>query len=388
MVSIPTLTELYNDMVASIEAELSITVPTTGPSYLRAQAAVDAAKLYLLYLAIADVQKNIFADTADPESAGGALERFGRVKLGRGPFPATAAFYKIQLTGTTGAVVPENTRWAADDSSDAPGELFVKDAEYTLDGTNQIIVRALTVGLDARLSVGNTMSLVQPVALVDTVATVLTEETIPQAAETTEEYREKVLEAFRLAAQGGSASDYRVWAGEVQGVDESYPYASASANQVDLYIEATAEDSTDGKGTPTAAILTAVEEAIEDPTTDRPSRKPLTVQQVNYLAVTPLDITIDIASYTDLTAAKQTTILSALTELIDSIRPYVAAIDVAADKNDILDQNRVINAILEAVPGSTFGSVTITVGGVGYSSYTFTNGNIPYLDQVTGVTYS
>lgn len=383
MVSIPTLTELYDDMIASIEAELSITVPTTGPSYLRAQAAVDASKLYLLYLAVADVQKNIFPDTADPESAGGTLERFGRVKLGRGPFPATAGFYKIQLTGTLGATVPENTRWRADDDSDAPGELFVKDTEFTLDGTDQIIVRALTVGLDARLSVGNTMSLVQPVALVDTQATVLVEETIPQAAETTDEYREKVLEAFRLAAQGGSASDYRVWAGEVQGVDESYPFASLTANQVDLYIEATTEDSTDGKGTPTSAILDAVEDAIEDPTTDRPSRKPITVQQVNYLAVSPKDVIIDIADYTDITAAKQTSILSALTELLAGIRPYVAAIDVAADKNDILDNNRVINAILEAVPGSTFGAITITIDAVAYSTFTFDYGNIPYLDSVT-----
>lgn len=383
MVSIPTLTELYNDMVASIEAELSITIPTTGPSYLRAQAAVDAAKLYLLYLAIADVQKNIFPDTADPESAGGSLERFGRVKLNRGPFPATAAFYKIQLTGTTGAVIPENTRWLADDDSDAPGELYVKDSSYILDGTNIIIVRALTVGLDARLSVGNTMSLVQPVALVDTQATVTVEEIIPQAAESTEEYREKCLEAFRLAAQGGSPSDYRVWAGEVQGVDESYPYAALSPNQVDLYIEATTDDSTDGKGTPTAAILTAVEAAVEDPTVDRPSRKPVTVQQVNYYAVTPMDVVIDIASYVDLTADKQTTILSALTELLASIRPYVAAIDVAAEKNDILDENRVVNAILEAVPGSTFGSVTITIDAVVYSTFTFTNGNIPYMDSVT-----
>ncbi len=383
MVSIPTLTELYDDMIASIEAELSITVPTTGPSYLRAQAAVDAAKLYLLYLAIADVQKNIFPDTADPESAGGTLERFGRVKLGRGPFPATAAFYKIQLTGTTGAVVPENTRWIADDDSDAPGELYVKDSSYTLDGTNQIIVRALNVGLDSRLSVGNTMSLVQPVVQVDTQATVLVEETIPQAAETTEEYREKILEAFRLAAQGGSASDYRVWAGEVQGVDESYPYASLNANQVDLYIEATISDSTDGKGTPTTVILDAVEDAIEDPTTDRPSRKPLTVQQVNYLAVTPRDVTIDVAAYVNLTATKQATILSALTELLSNIRPYVGAIDVEADKNDILDNNRVVNAILEAVPGSTFGAVTITIDAVVYSTFTFTGGNIPYLDSVT-----
>lgn len=385
MVSIPTLSEIYTDMIASIEAELSITIPTTGPSYLRAQAAVDAAKIYLLYLAVADVQKNIFADTADPESAGGTLERFGRVKLNRGPFPATAGQYTLTVTGTVGATVPSGTRWVADDDSDAPGELYVLDtaAVIPIGGILPATVRALSVGLDARLQVGNTLTLVAPVAEVDNGAVVASEDTIPQAAETTTEYREKVLEAFRLSAQGGSASDYRIWAGEVQGVAESYPYASISPNEVVLYVEATIADSADGKGTPTAAILTDVEEAIELPTADRPSRKPLTVSEVNYLPVNVLDVVIDIASYEDLTAEKETTILNALTELITGIRPYVAAIDVAADKNDILDDNRVINAILQAVPGSTFGEITINIGGTDYNTYTFIDGNIPFLDSVT-----
>lgn len=383
MVSIPTLTEIYNDLIAQIEAKFSITIPTTGPSYLRAQCAVDAATLYLAYLYIADVQKNIFPDTADPESAGGTLERHGRVKLNRGPFPATSGFYRIQLTGDTGAVVPENTRWKSDDDSDSPGELFVLDTEYTLDGTNQVIVRALTPGLEARLSTSNTMSLVQPVALVETVSTVLTEETVPQSAETTEEYREKVLEAYRLAPQGGSASDYRVWSGEVQGVDESYPYAASTANEIDLYIEATIADSDDGKGTPGAVILAAVQSAIEDPTADRPSRKPLTVSQINYLPVSVKDIIINIDGYVNLTSSKQTLILSALNELISGIRPYVAAIDVASEKNDILDTNRIINSVLEAVPGSTFGTVTIMIDMVDYNTFTFEDGFIPYLDSVT-----
>lgn len=372
-------------MIASIEAELSITIPTTGPSYLRAQAAVDAAKIYLLYLAIADVQKNIFADTADPESAGGTLERFGRVKLNRGPFPATAGFYTISLTGEVGALIPSGTRWVADDDSDAPGELYILDNDINipLGGIATITVRALTVGLDGRLQVGNTLTLVSPVAEVDNGAAVTVEDIIPQAAETTTEYREKVIEAFRLSAQGGSASDYRIWAGEVQGVAESYPYASITPNEITLYIEATIDDSVDSKGTPSAAMLSEVQEIIEIPTVDRPSRKPLTVSNIDYLPVNVQDVIIDIAGYADLTADKETIILNALTELLADIRPYVAAIDVASYKNDILDDNRVINAILQAVPGSTFGEITINISGTDYNTYTFLAGNIPFLLSVT-----
>lgn len=82
-VQIPTTQELYTSIKSDLETELNINIPVFGKIFLRALAAVQAAKLKLYYLAIASVQKNIFPDTADPESIGGTLERFGIVKLGR-----------------------------------------------------------------------------------------------------------------------------------------------------------------------------------------------------------------------------------------------------------------------------------------------------------------
>ncbi len=108
-ITIPTTLELYNDIITDLETKFSITIPLIGKNFLRAMAAVQAAKLKLLYLAVGSVQKNIFADTADPASAGGTLERFGIVKLNRLPFAATAGEYTVQLTGTIGATVPALT---------------------------------------------------------------------------------------------------------------------------------------------------------------------------------------------------------------------------------------------------------------------------------------
>jgi hypothetical protein len=385
MITIPTLQQLYQANITALEAELNITIPLFGKNYLRALAAVQAGKLWLYYKALGLIQKNIFADTADPESMGGTLERFGRVKLGRNPFPATSGEYTSQVSGTLGAVIPVSTTFKSNDDSSNPGFLFILDTEFTLDGINIITVRALTPGLESRLIVGDKLTVTAPVALVNSEIEILTESVIPQEEESISEYRQKILEAFRLEAQGGAGADYRLWASEAQGVAETYPYAASGfTNKVNLYVEATVVDSLDGKGTPTPTILASVESAIEDPTTERPSRKPLTVV-VDYLSVSPKDIDITVNSFVGITPEIETLIESAIESELASIRPFVASIDVLSNKKDTFDVNKIISLILQANPGSSFGSIVLEVDGNPVTTYTFTDGNIPFLNSINYV---
>lgn len=386
MINIPTLAEIYTDIISDLEAEFSITIPVVGKSFLRALASVQAGKLKLYYLAQGKLQKNIFADTADSEEIGGTLERFGRVKLGRNPFPATSGSYTVQVTGTIGAIIPLSTTFKSNDDSTHPGILYVLDSDYTLVATtDSITLRCLTPGLEGQLVIGDQMTITAPVALVDALGEVTAELIEPIAAEDIEDYRRKVLDAYRLEPQGGAGSDYRLWASDAQGVETSYPYAkTGAANEINLYVEATLVDSIDGKGTPTAAILTAVESAIEDPTVDRPSRKPLGVFEVHYLPVVIREVDIDI-SLSSFTAAEQTSIFNAIKAALVVVRPFVSSIDVLADKNDIFDINKIVSLIIEAVPGAQFGSVVMRIDTVPQTSFTFLNGDIPYLDAVTYV---
>lgn len=386
MITIPTLSELYNDVKTELESELSVSIPLFGKNFLRALAGVQAAKLKIYYLAIGNLQKNIFADTADSELNGGTLERFGRIKIGRNPFPSTAGEYTVQVTGTIGAVIPESTTFKSNDDSTSPGFLFILDAPFTLDGTNEITLRALTTGLDARLSVSDELTITQPVALVDSIATVISEDVIPQSAETLEEYRRKVLEAYRLEAQGGSGSDYRLWAIDVQSVRTVYPYVKESvSNEINLYIEATFADSSDGKGTPTLAIRNEVKDSIEEPTVDRPSRKPLSVYEVHYLDIDVLDIDIEITGFLGIDAATETLIFDTIKAELFNIRPFVSSIDILANKNDIFDINKIISLILSVKPGSVFGAVSLEVNSAPVTTYTFENGEIPNLNSITYV---
>jgi uncharacterized phage protein gp47/JayE len=372
--NIPTAQQLYTAILADLEAELNITIPAFGRSYLKAKAMVQAGRLWLLYLVMAAIQKNIFVDTCDEET----LIRFGRVKLGRDPFPATQAQYTALVTGTTGSVIAASTTFKANDDSQSPGKLFVLDTEFILDGTNIITLRALEAGTDSQLNVVDKLTATAPIALVGSEVVVQSEVIQPQAAEDIEDYRENVIIAFRLEPQGGSPADYRLWSVEVQGIIQAYPFAKSGAtSEINLFIESDEPD-----GVPTPTDLQNVEDSIELPTDERPARKPITAI-VNYLPITPKDIAITITDFVDLTPEKEVLIDSAIESLLSDIRPFVGAIDVVADKNDYLDLNLIISTILAAVPGSIFNEISMTVDGAPTTSITFTDGNIPTLLSIT-----
>jgi len=387
MITIPTLNQLYTGILSDLETQYSSSISLFGKVFLRALAGTQAAKLKLIYLAIGNLQKNIFVDTADSVEIGGTLERFGVIKLGRLPYKATAGIYTVTVTGTIGGVIPASTTFKSDDTSLNTGYLFVLDNAYTLVATTDTItLRALTAGEESKLNVGDTLTATGPIALVNSSVEVATISTSPLAAETIEAYRTAIINSYRLEAQGGAATDYRIWSADAQGVQKVYPYAKSGAVcEVDLYVEATSADSTDGKGTPTAQLLLDVEAVVNfNPNTsldlNERGRRPLDVI-VNYLPVIPRAVNLTIAS-SSFTTAQKATLLTALTDAINEIRPFVDSADDLDYKNNILDSNKVIGVIINAIPGASFGAITIEVAGTVYPKYTFALGNIPYLNSI------
>jgi uncharacterized phage protein gp47/JayE len=392
MTNIPTLQELYDDIKADLQAGLSVIISSVGKVYLRALNASQAARLKLYYLRLGFIQKNIFVDTADSESIGGTLERFGRVKLNRNPFPAVPGQYTVNVTGDIGAIIPANQTFKSDDESENPGFLFVLDTAYTFVApTGTITLRALTPGLESLLAVGDTLTATSPISLVDRSAEIAAVSTPPQSAESLEIYRQRALEAYRLEAQGGAGTDYRLWSGDVQSIRTVYAYVNTGqVNEVNVFVEATPADSVPpDSGIPTAAILSDVVDAIElDPDTSLPiedrGRRPIQVG-VNVLPVAPLDVEIEITGYLNLTPAIELSITNALTDFIYDIRPFMSGTDPVADRNDRLDVNGVIVAIQQAQPSGFFDSLILRVDGNPVSLYQFLYGEIPLPPVVTFV---
>lgn len=391
-VTIPTLNQLYTDVLGQLESELGITIPLFGRNFLRALAVVQASKLKLIYLTIGEVQKNIFVDTADPESIGGTLERFGRVKLGRSPFSAQAGTYTVSVTGTAGAVIKASTTFKSDDDSASPSKLYQLDNDYTLTGAADTIdVRALEGGLDSQLSINNTLTATAPIANVDSSVIVTAELITPLSAETIEDYRAKAIEAYQLEPQGGAATDYRLWSADAQGVAKVYPYVKQGfAGEIELFVEATQADSIDGKGTPSVAILNDVESVVEfDPDTTKPlnerGRRPVGVFNIDFNPVTIKEIDVEITGYQNLTPEIETSINNAVEAFIKTVRPFVDAADVLANKNDILSVNNLTFIILQAEPTSIFTSIDLKVDNVSVPTFTFDNGDIPNFNPLTYV---
>lgn len=391
MNNIPTLQQIKNDITADIQTQYSNTISPIGKVFLRALAAVSAAKIWQLYMSLAFVQKNIFVDTADPAEMGGTLDRFGYVKLGRNRYQATSGVYKLIVTGSTGATIPASTTFKSDDTSLSPGYLFILDSAYTLiSPTDTINVRALTPGMESKLNVGDTLTSTSPIALVNSSATINVIITPPLAAETIEDYRQKIIDSYRLEPQGGAATDYRLWSADAQGVEKVYPYAtSGTPSSVDLYVEATTVDSIDGKGTPSATLLLDVEAVVNfNPNTslalNERGRRPLQVV-VNYYPITVQDVDITINSFAGITPTIQAALLVALTNMVNKIRPFVDSADISSERNDTIDQNKIISAILNNQPGSSFGAINITVAGTPVTSYQFVLGFIPNLNSVNYV---
>lgn len=387
---IPTITELYTDIRSDLATRLNINIPIFGRVVLNAIAMVQAGKLKLFWLAIARVEKNIFIDTADPESAGGSLERFGRVFLGRERRAAIQGQYVVSVTGTVGAVIAAGSLFKSDDTATSPGILFQLDVQKTLSSASDTMtLRALTAGPDARLQAGDTLTSTSPLINVNDQVTVSSETVVPTAQETVENYRDEAIRSVQLEPQGGAASDYRQWSDDVAAVRFVYPFAtSGQCGQIDLFVEANQADSTDGKGTPTATTLTDVESVVDfDPDTTRPQnergRRPVNVS-VNYLAVTPQDVVITVNNPVNIDTDTQATILTDLRTVINDVRPFVAGADSIINRNDVLSITLIITTIQNALTGGqSFSGVTVTVAGNPLTTSTqFFNGDIPFLQTL------
>lgn len=391
-VNIPKLTDLYSDILSNLESELGVTLPLFGKIFLRATAAVQAAKLWLFYKAIASVQKNIFVDTAESESTGGTLERFGRVKLGRSPFSAQSGTYAVTVTGVVAAVIPVNTTYKSNDDSKNPGKLYILDSQHIIVvGINTINLRSLEGGLDVQLDNSDELTLTSPIVNVDAVSTVTSEVIIPLAAEDLEDYRAKSIEAYQLEPQGGASSDYRIWSADAQSVKRVYPYAkSGFSNEAEIFVEATIADSIDGKGTPSAALLIEVEDVVEfDPDVSKPlserGRMPMTVFNIDFNPVAIREVDIEITNYTGLTAEIETSIFNAIESALADIRPFVSAADVLANQNDFISVFKLIFLVQQAEPSSIFDSLVMKIDTVSLSTFTFIGGDIPHLNSITYV---
>lgn len=397
MTTSPTLTELFQSISSDFKQAFSIDSENDLKRTLIALASSNAGMLKLFYLALLDVQKNIYPDLADSEKNGGTLERFGRVKLGRDPYPSTQGEYKLTVTGSIGAVIDINTQFKKTNDNNTLPSLYTTTETVTLTGTTaQVSIISDNSGKDSELAIGDNLYSVNPIVNTSSLGIVASIDAIPTDEENIESYRELVLESFRLEPNGGSNSDYVFWALDVEGIRTVYPYTTAGvAGTATVYAEATVDASTDGKGTPTQALMdalwtydkTGVFELDPDVTQliYNRGRRQLGLTEINISPVVPVPVNITISNLKNQSVSAKASISSEISKTLYYKRPYIVGVGDINDKKDTLYMSDIIVSLQNAIElGNTYDNVTVTCNGLSLP-FKFINGNIPSLNTVTYV---
>ena len=355
---------------------------------LDALSGVLAAQFKLAYLGVEDAQRNLYPDTADTFENGGSLNRLGSIYLNRDIRPATSAIYRVNVTGVEDSVLRSGLTFKSNIDSSNPNKLYILENEYTLTGSNDLItVRSVDGGLDYSQDNGNNLTITEPVIGVDKTVTInkngFVSFTDPLAAETTQEFRNSILNAIQLEPQGGSKSDYRIWASDAAGVRFVYPYVKdGEAGTVQIFVE-----SSGNGGVPNQAILDEVEEVINfDPDETKPTaqraRRPMQVN-LEVVPIDPVDVEINITGLEDSSTSVRDSIELNLIEFLRNIRPFVDGSDLVRNKNDILYSAKLQGVVSDVLdPDNFFNNFSMLIDGVSQTSFIFSREKIPNLINV------
>lgn len=388
MKAIPTIREIYNQIEKDFKNKLNLQ-NTELKLVIDAISAVFSGQLRLVYLYLYDIQKNSFPDTADPESEGGMLSRLGYIFLGRYPFPASDGYYQAVVTGVENSKLRSKLTFKSNNEALSVGKMFILDSEYTLvDGENLITIRSLDAGLGSLLNVGDQLNITEPVLSVDSVITIKNVVTRPTSAENTEDYRQKILDIIQIEPYGGSKGDYRIWSFDAKGVKKVYPYLKENeSGTVQIYVEATTDNSIDGQGTPSQSLLDEVRNVIElDPDDTKPiderGRRPIQAN-VEVLPISIRYITINVAGLANRSEGEKSSLFKGLSEYIDKVRPFIQGADLDRNKNDILSSGQLQGVALDNISKSNyFNDFTMYVDGNIETQFKFSRANIPVLQEI------
>lgn len=209
----PSLDQLIDRVKSDIKSTVGI-VNILRRSFFSAISRAMGGLAHLLYGYLDYISLQVFPDTADAEN----LENWCRIwKIERKE--STYANFNILVTGAPGATVIPGTIYQRSD-----GLRYTVDSEILI-GAGGSSVGALTAvmpGSTYNNLAGDIISLLSPVANIDSDAVVDSIVIEAEDTESDELLRSRLLTRLRLPPLGGSANDYIQWALEVPGVTRAW----------------------------------------------------------------------------------------------------------------------------------------------------------------------
>lgn len=212
----PTLQEINDRIKTDLETRLSAAGAFLRRSVILVVGRVLAGSSHLLHGHLDFISRQVLPDTAIKSY----LERWASI-WGINKKPATFAGGTVVMTGTDGSLIPQFTLFVRSD-----GVQYESQADAIIaGGTANVSLQAVIAGSNGEADAGVELTLVSPIAGVDSAGVVDPNGiTGGNDEETTEELRGRLLERIQEPPLGGADQDYRLWAKSVPGVTRVWVY--------------------------------------------------------------------------------------------------------------------------------------------------------------------
>ena len=291
----PTLQQLIDRVEGDFKSGLGL-VTLLRRSFIKVCARVLAGLSHTLFGFLVFIERQAFVDTAEGEY----LERHGAVwKVPRKV--ATFCEFKMTVTGTDGVTVEAGRIFRRSDGAE-----YSVLSEVTLEGgTATLELVASVAGEESEVFVGDKLSILSPIAGLDSEGTVSEIVIEPEETEDDEAYRARIIDRIQNPPAGGAAHDYLQWAKAVAGITRAWvgPQALGPGTVV-VYVV----NDNDTPIIPSGAKLTEVFDYIEE-------LRPVTANvSVTAPELLPLDLVISLKPNT---ASVQAAVQAELEDLIN-----------------------------------------------------------------------
>jgi hypothetical protein len=222
--NIPTTKELFDQFLATFEANLAQTSPLLPKSYLRVESAAQAAAVTLLAKFAANRAIQNLALTAGE----GDLEIIGR-EYGVIRKAAVANQTRISQPANNGTTIPVTIFYTGDSNNVQYRPLA---SAVAAGGVAIVDVQAIETGTAGNLIAGDTLTISTQIAgITSTTANYVETLRLGTDKEDLEDYRRRVLNEIRTQGGGSNNTDHRTWAEAVEGVRRAFPFSGAPIDE-------------------------------------------------------------------------------------------------------------------------------------------------------------
>lgn len=212
----PTIKDTYNTIIADYETRNAQTAPLLEIAVVKSLAWAFAGIVSLLWNFSLYQYMQIFVQTCGLA----ALKMWGAL-VGIFYKEGTTTTIKLNITGVTASSISAGTVWKYLNTGVTYTAISSAD---TSNGTVNINAAASVSGAAGNIPDNAVLYITNPMVGVPDTATVSSTLLSGSEPEDIEVYRQRVLIRYRKKPQGGAAIDYYLWATEVEGISDAFPY--------------------------------------------------------------------------------------------------------------------------------------------------------------------